>query len=335
MTDCRVAYHPGTAPQGAAAVELWEALGVADKLRSSSTAFIKLNLCAAQRYEAETGVCIGRGAVSDLVRSLRAVAPDLRVAVGDSDSTGYGFAHDKFRFQGLIQAAAEGGFELVDLSRDETALVYCGGSFLESVPLAKTMAEADVFISLSKIKTHNITRVTGTLKNSFGALPTGEKKRFHPYLDAVLSDIYTAKPPDICVLDGNPAMQGNGPIHGEAVPLDLTLYGNDALATDVEMCRLMGVEPRHASHLKHLAKRLERDLHAEPRCVSAMTRPRLAPFVEPPGSQRRLIQTGLRVQSLGTNVEELGHLIHFARKLTDLGKVKRFVVRAFRKGRIF
>lgn len=335
MTEQFIAYHRGLAPAGADAVALYEALGVVERLRSSRTVFIKLNLCAAQRYEAHTGVCVDTQAVIALVQSLRSIAPDARYMVGDSDSTGFGFAHDKFRFQGLPSAAAAHAFELVDLSRDETVLVHCGGDFYEAVPLAKSVAEADFFVSLSKIKTHNITRVTGNLKNAFGLLPQGEKKKLHPYLDTVLADIHRAKPPNLCALDGKPAMEGNGPIHGTPVELDLTLYGNDALATDMEMSRLIGIEPRGVGHLKHLAKQLGRDIQQEIELVGAMPRPRITPFVEPPGSQRRLIWTGLRIQSLGANIEEVGHLVHFAQKLGDIQKVKRFLARAFRKGRIF
>jgi hypothetical protein len=130
-------------------------------------------------------------------------------------------------------------------------------------------------------------------------------------------------------------MEGNGPIHGTPVDLGLTIVGNDALATDAEMCRLMGIDPRQVSHLRFLARRLGRDLRLEPRLVGDEPRPPVRRFAEPPGSQRRLIRLGLGVQSLGANIEELGHLVHFARKLGDFQKVRRFAGRAFRKGRLF
>lgn len=335
MKDCRVAYVRGECPGGEPARELFRDLGVLDKLTSSRTVFIKLNLCAAQRYDSASGVCTSTESLNALVQALHDCAPGIRITAGDSDSTGYGFAHDKFRHQSLPMAADSNGFTLVDLSRDETVLVPCEGTFFNELPLARTVAEADFFISLSKIKTHNITRVTGTIKNCFGLLPQGDKKRYHPYLDAVLTDIHKARQPDLCLLDGRPAMQGNGPIHGEPVDLGLTIIGNDALATDLEMCRLIGIRPSGVSHLRHLARSLGRDVAALPALAGSEPRPEVVRFLEPPGSQRRLIRLGLGVQSVGANVEELGHLVHFAQKLGDFQKVRRFVGRVFRKGRLF
>ncbi len=335
MTNNRIAYVHGNLPRGEHSRAFWAALGLAEKLATSRTVFIKLNLCAAQRYDAGTGVCTSTDALVRLVDSLHDCAPHLDISAGDSDSTGYGFAHDKYRHQGLVDAAGPAGFRLVDLSRDETVLVPCRGAFFPQLPLARTVAEADLVVSLSKIKTHNITRVTGTIKNGFGLLPQGDKKRLHPYLDAVLTDIYSAHPPDICLLDGCPAMQGNGPIHGEPVDLGFTIVGNDALATDLEMCRLIGIDPRGVSHLRHLARFLGRDIAAVPELVGEAPRPVIARFKEAPADQRRLIRIGLGIQSTGANIEELGHLVHFAQKLGDVKKVRRFLSRAFRKGRLF
>lgn len=335
MSECRVAYVSGVFPRGDQARTLMHELGVLDRLVASRTVFIKLNLCAAQRYASNTGVCTSTESLTALVDALRDCAPHLDVMAGDSDSTGYGFAHDKFRNQGLPEAAESGNFRLVDLSRDETVLLPCQGSFFAGLPIARSVAEADFFVSLSKIKTHNITRVTGTIKNCFGLLPEGDKKRYHPYLDAVLTDIHNVRRPDLCLLDGRPAMQGNGPIHGDPVDLGFTIVGNDALATDVEMCRLIGIKPGSVSHLCHLARNTDRRIDSLPALVGQAPRPLVPRFLEPPGSQRRLIRMGLHVQAFGTNVEELGHLVHFARKLGDFQKVRRFAGRVLRKGRLF
>jgi hypothetical protein len=58
------------------------------------------------------------------------------------------------------------------------------------------------------------------------------------------------------------------------------------------------------------------------------------PFRELGTGQKALIATGLRVQAAGANLEELGHLAHFARSLTDVRKVKRFGQRLLRRGRL-
>ena len=88
-------------------------------------------------------------------------------------------------------------------------------------------------------------------------------------------------------------------------------------------------------NLRHLSRHVEGKVVDPIECVGSMARPAPHSFVEIPANQRNLIWTGLRIQSLGANIEELGHLVHFAQKLGDFQKVKRFVARMFRKGRIF
>ena len=335
MSTARMAYIYGGTPHGEAARLLWEALGIADRLAGARRVFIKLNLCAAQRYDSGRGIFVDTEAVLDLVAALREAAPKAIIQVGDSDSTGYAFAHDKFTRQGLLESAARGGFEVIDLTRDHTVLVDCNGEFFSVLPMARSVVRADFYVNFSKIKTHNITKVTGIIKNSFGLLPQSDKKRLHPYLDSILADIHRIKPPDLCVLDGRPAMAGDGPIHGNPVELGLTLFGTDALSTDVEMCRLMGVLPQKVSHLSHLAYRLNRDLSEQVEYVGSGERPESCNFAGVPMNQRLLIQLGLRIQSLGANMEELGHLVHFARNLGDIRKVRRFLGRVVRNRRLF
>ena len=335
MNPARVAYIAGGMPRGTSAVELFDALGVSERLRQARTIFIKLNLCAAQRYDSGSGVCVNTRDVVALVEALREVVPGSRIQVGDSDSTGHGFAHDKFEHQDLLNAGTAADFQVIDLTRDRTVLQEGEGEFFPAVPLAKTVADADFFVSFGKIKTHNITRVSGVLKNDFGLLPHGEKKKLHPYLDSVLADIYMSRPPDLCVLDGRPAMAGNGPIHGDPIDTDLVQFGTDALATDQEMCRLMGIPPDRVSHLRHLACRLGRSRHPHAEHVGAMAQPEPMAFGEIPWNQRCLIRLGLKVQALGANIEELGNLVHFARKIGDIRKVKRFLSRIWRTRRLF
>ncbi len=335
MKPPRIAYVQGGAPDGVAGAALYRALQVDRKLSTARTIVVKLNLCAAHRYSADGGVCVATAAVVEFVASLRTVAVSARIIVGDSDSIGHGFAHDKFVFQGLDSAAMANDFELLDFSRDRTVLVPCEGEFFKQIPLAQTVVEADVFVSFSKIKTHNLTRVTGALKNCFGLLPTAEKQRYHPYLDVVLADIFQAKPPDLAVLDGRPAMEGNGPVHGVARDLGITLLGNDALATDAEMSRLMGIAPRNVGHLRCLAQRLDRSEFTEADNVGETLRPRLPAFAEISSAQKFLIGTGLKIQAIGANVEELGHLVHCARNISDARRLGGFVKRVVRKGRLF
>ena len=101
------------------------------------------------------------------------------------------------------------------------------------------------------------------------------------------------------------------------------------------MARLMGIPPHEVGHLRHLARKLGRQDFNAAENVGKLPRPKVEPFVEIAFSQKTLITTGLKIQSLGTNIEELGHLVHLAKKATDARKLSRFVGQALRKGRLF
>jgi len=45
--------------------------------------------------------------------------------------------------------------------------------------IANAVAEADVVISVSKLKTHNLTLYTGAIKNMFGSIPGFRKSEYH------------------------------------------------------------------------------------------------------------------------------------------------------------
>ena len=50
---------------------------------------------------------------------------------------------------------------------------------LKEVHVAKPVIDADVVISLPKLKTHALTLYTGAIKNMYGTIPGGRKSKIH------------------------------------------------------------------------------------------------------------------------------------------------------------
>ena len=162
-------------------------LEVLGKLEAASTIFIKANLCAGSARGPETGANISVDTTIALIERLSAINPSATIGIGDSDSTGLGFANKKFANLGFDRIS---GFRkrvrLVDLSRTPVRRIDQNIGRLRSFALPELLLDADFIISLSKIKTHNIVGVTGSLKNHFGSLPEMRKDVHHPFLDEVI-----------------------------------------------------------------------------------------------------------------------------------------------------
>ena len=81
----------------------------------------------------------------------------------------------------------------------------------------RDVLEADVYISLAKMKTHGMTMLSGALKNNYGLLAGAQKSWYHyhserPELFAeILIEMYRLRPPDLVIMDGILAMEGYGP----------------------------------------------------------------------------------------------------------------------------
>ena len=144
----------------------------------------------------------------------------------------------------------------VDLNHDEPVKTPNLGRLtgLEFLYLSRTVATADVLISLPKLKTHHWAGATLSLKNLFGTLPGicygWPKHELHwRGIDNSIVDIALTRTPDLAIVDGIVGMEGDGPINGTPKPFGALVMGRDPLAVDATCCRLMGLRPDKIGYL--------------------------------------------------------------------------------------
>lgn len=136
--------------------------------------------------------------------------------------------------------------KVVDLNQDESLEVALYDRDLRPLPLrvARTMMESDYRISVGPPKTHDTVNVTLSLKNiAVGSLVGPNKGRFHQGYQAVNLSLYKLAlriAPHLSVLDGFQAMEGAGPVGGDAVDWRIAIASADFLAADSLACQLMG-----------------------------------------------------------------------------------------------
>lgn len=115
--------------------------------------------------------------------------------------------------------------------------------------LPKELLEADCVISLSKMKTHALERITGAVKNSYGFIYGKNKAIGHtkyPSADSfarMLIDLNQYVKPRLYIMDGITAMEGNGPGSGDPTAMNVILMSTDPVALDSVFARLVYLKP--------------------------------------------------------------------------------------------
>ena len=123
------------------------------------------------------------------------------------------------------------------------------GKRLHKAPICEFMLSADKVIALPKLKTHSFQYLTLACKIMYGAVPGLTKAKYHAQFPRKVSfadmmlDLLTIVKPQLYIMDGILAMQGQGPGSGDPVKLDLVLASTDHIAMDIAVCKILGIEP--------------------------------------------------------------------------------------------
>jgi uncharacterized protein (DUF362 family) len=172
-------------------------------------------------------------------------------------------AEDLFRRSGYEALARRRGIHLIDLNYDDLVTVRSvnpRATLLRDMALPRTIAEAEVLISVPKMKTHKLAGITLSMKNMFGLLPGmvyGWPKNTLHWNGIPLSicEINATVRTHFAVVDGVVGMEGHGPIMGSARKAGVLIMGDNTLAVDATAARIMGVDPDRVDYLA-MAQRL-------------------------------------------------------------------------------
>ena len=175
-----------------------------------------------------------------------------RVLVGESP--GWQPADMVARRTGVRAVADEEGAEWVDFS-DAVEVDVPSGRVVKRFELARAAMEADLLVSLPKLKTHKLLYFTGASKNLFGTVPGLRKSRFHLRFPerrefaAMIVDLILAVRPAFALMDAVVGMEGLGPGNGVPRPLGFVLASPDCLALDWVASGLVGYDPADIQYL--------------------------------------------------------------------------------------
>ncbi len=208
---------------------------------------VKPNICNAKNPD---------GMVITDFKVIRAVVNLLKergceVAVVESDNIS-GAADYRAERSGLLALLEELDVEWVNLSGDDYEEHEVAGTVLK---IPKTVMDAEYFVNLPKMKTCAHTLVTLGIKNLYGVFQRKSKGRLHRHLDEILPYLAETVRNDLVLVDGLTCMEGNGPVVGNPVCLDVLVAGVDIVSVDSVCTRIMGFDP---SEVKHIASSVGR-----------------------------------------------------------------------------
>jgi uncharacterized protein (DUF362 family)/Pyruvate/2-oxoacid:ferredoxin oxidoreductase delta subunit len=197
-------------------------------------------------------------------RLLRAVLDRLetlepaRVIVGDSVGTeSYGSSETVFEVTHLKEAARE---HYRNINTD-LVLVPFERPFKRTGAVSRAILEADVYISVPKMKTHGLTVLSGSVKNNYGLLVGAQKAWYHYYsvrpeiFAEIIVEMYRLRPPDLVIMDAIVAMEGSGPSSPETRRVNKVLASDDGVALDTVQAKIIGLGVDDIPYLR-LARKL-------------------------------------------------------------------------------
>ncbi|MFC2013177.1 DUF362 domain-containing protein [Chloroflexota bacterium] len=188
-------------------------------------------------------------------RAVGIILNRAKVISSYGDSSGFGKGKTNARRAGLKPVADELGITLADFDRGRP-VTHNEALLNKRFVLANGVLESDGLISLSKLKTHGLTRFTGAVKNQFGCIPGLKKSQFHVRIAnpldfaTMLVDLNMLIKPRLYIMDGIMAMEGNGPRTGNPKKLGVLLFSSDPVALDAIACKIIDLNPEYVPTAK-------------------------------------------------------------------------------------
>jgi uncharacterized protein (DUF362 family) len=163
---------------------------------------------------------------------------------------------DALGYTALAQSLNIPQSNLVNLhSGPMSSVPITNGLIYNNISLHHTLTEIDMLCSVPMMKTHNLGQVTLGMKNLIGLYPgTVYGSLRHLVHDqgvnlessavaGIVVDMVRANKLGLVVVDASTAMEGNGPVGGNLVQMNLIIAGTNALATDMVAAYIMGFSP--------------------------------------------------------------------------------------------
>lgn len=232
--------------------------GMAAFVQPEQRVLLKVNLLMAKKPEEVTTTHPAMAqAVAELVQEVGG-----QPVIGDSPGGPFTsvLLQRIYRRTGMEVVAQETGAELNgELGSVERH--FPEGKILKTITVGQYIDNADVIINLPKLKTHGMTKLSGAVKNLYGAIPGLLKAEYHLNMQEigdfsnVLCDIALCVAPQLSIMDGIIGMEGEGPSGGTPVQLNSILISPNPFALDVAVAEMVKIKQEKIPTIKAARER--------------------------------------------------------------------------------
>jgi len=185
--------------------------------------------------------------IPEVTRAVADIVKDIGARPVIAESSAVGVNSEKVIQESGYRQLREMGYEVIDLKSLKTTVKMPAddAKVFESIETWELVQQADAIISVPKLKTHDQTEMTCSIKKLKGLLTDNAKKAMHQegLFDGVI-DLLSAVKPRLAVVDAIVCQEGVGPVFGKPVEMNLVLAGKDLVAVDAVCADLIGYEPR-------------------------------------------------------------------------------------------
>ncbi len=185
----------------------------------------------------------------EIVRQVILMAQCAGGIISVGDSPGLGKPESVARKCGILDVIEETGALFAPF--DESVPITLQTGTFHHLEVARDALDADVIISLPKLKTHQMMGFTGAVKNLFGLVVGMRKVRLHlqagtdkAFFALMLLELAERFPPALTIMDAVTAMEGDGPGNGDPIQLGALLASTTPIALDTIATNMVNLPER-------------------------------------------------------------------------------------------
>ena len=183
--------------------------------------------------------------IPEIPRALADIVKGLGARPVIAESSAVGVDTEKVIETSGYRELREMGYDVVNFKKtSHVDIPVPNGKVFKTLPFWELVQQADIIVSVPKLKTHDQTEMTCAIKNLKGLLTDNGKKANHQegLFEAVI-DLMSAVKPQLAVVDAIICQEGVGPVFGKPVEMNLILAGKDLVAVDSTCAQLIGYKP--------------------------------------------------------------------------------------------
>ena len=177
-----------------------------------------------------------------------------KVLVGESPAVAN--STSAARASGVLEQVQNNGGEWADF-HDKITVECPEAARAHTFDFASQFAQADILVSAAKLKSHQLMKYTGAMKNLFGLMIGLEKAQCHYRFSSqkefgeFLTDLNLAAKAQYAVMDAIVGMDGpGGPGSGDPIQLGFMAASDNILALDWICSSLVGYNPASVENLR-------------------------------------------------------------------------------------